>query len=33
MAIRADLLITDTTPGTGYNWGWLQPQVGLAARF
>jgi hypothetical protein len=33
LAIRADLLITDTTPGTGYNWGWLQPQVGLAARF
>jgi opacity protein-like surface antigen len=33
VSIRPELLFADTTPGSGYNWGWVQMQIGLGVRF
>jgi opacity protein-like surface antigen len=33
VSIRPELLLADTTPGSGYNWGWVQVQIGLGVRF
>ncbi len=32
-SVRPEILLTDTTAGSGYNWGWMQLQVGLGMRF
>jgi hypothetical protein len=33
LLIRPRLLITDTTPGSGYNWSWAQADIGLGVVF
>lgn len=33
VSIRPELLLADTTPGSGYNWTWVQVQIGLGVRF
>lgn len=33
VSIRPELLLADTTPGSGYNWSWVQVQIGLGVRF
>ena len=33
MSIRPELLIVDTTPGSGWNWGWVRLQIGVGAHF
>jgi opacity protein-like surface antigen len=33
LSVRPELLVVDTTPGSGYNWAWVQVQIGLGVRF
>lgn len=33
LSIRPELLLVDTTPGSGANWGWLRLQLGLGLHF
>ena len=33
LSIRPELLVVDTTPGSGWNWLWLRPQIGLGVHF
>lgn len=33
LSIRPELLLADTTTGSGYNLGWVQMQIGLGVRF
>jgi opacity protein-like surface antigen len=33
LSIRPELLLVNTTPGSGWNWGWVRLQIGLGAHF
>jgi opacity protein-like surface antigen len=33
LSIRPQLLLADTTPGSGYNWTWVQAEIGLGVHF
>ncbi len=33
VSIRPELLFVDTTPGSGWNWGWVRLQLGVGAHF
>jgi len=33
LSIRPELFLADTTPGFGWNWLWLRPQIGLGLHF
>jgi opacity protein-like surface antigen len=33
LSVRPELLLVDTTPGSGPNWGWLRIQIGLGVHF
>ena len=33
LSIRPELLFVNTTPGSGWNWGWVRLQIGLGAHF
>jgi opacity protein-like surface antigen len=33
LSIRSELLVVNTTPGSGWNWGWVRLQTGLGAHF
>jgi len=33
LSIRPELLLVDTTPGSGWNWEWVRLQIGLGVHF
>lgn len=33
LSIRPELLLVDTTGGSGWNWGWVRLQIGLGLHF
>ena len=33
LSVRPELLLVDTTPGSGWTWAWFRLQIGMGVHF